>query len=76
MTAKEYLQNKYPQMRNHLWNSNPHIDDDWVANMMEEYATSREQEAFKAGFVIAARDDSFYPDQWREVFKAWKGDTK
>ncbi len=38
MTAREYLENKYPQMRGHLWNTNPDIDDDWVAEMMTEYA--------------------------------------
>jgi hypothetical protein len=25
-------------MRGHLWNTNPNIDDDWVAEMMTEYA--------------------------------------
>jgi len=40
-TAKEFLQNKYPQMRGHLWNSNPNINDEWVAEIMEEYASEQ-----------------------------------
>lgn len=43
ITAKEYLQNKYPQMRGHLWNSNEHINDDWIAEMMEGFATIHAQ---------------------------------
>jgi len=35
--AKEYLQKKYPQMRGHLWNATD-IDDNWVAQMMTEFA--------------------------------------
>lgn len=37
-TAKEFLQNKYPQMRGEKWNSNEVINDEWIAQMMEEYA--------------------------------------
>lgn len=44
MTAKEYLQSKYPQMAGEKWNSNPHIDDDWVAGMMAEYAEKKNPE--------------------------------
>jgi hypothetical protein len=43
ITAKEYLQNKYPQMRGHLWNSNELINDDWIAEMMDEFATLHAQ---------------------------------
>jgi len=39
-TAKKYLQDKYPQMRGHLWNSNPNINDEWLAEIMEEYAST------------------------------------
>ena len=35
-TAKEYLQNKYPSMKKH-WNETD-IDDNWVAQMMEDYS--------------------------------------
>ena len=38
-TAKEFLQNKYPQMRGEKWNSHAIIDDNWTAQMMEEYAS-------------------------------------
>ncbi|NLE03123.1 MAG: hypothetical protein GX640_24900 [Fibrobacter sp.] len=44
ITAKEYLQNKYPQMRGHLWNSNELINDDWIAEMMDEFATLHVQQ--------------------------------
>ena len=37
MTPKEFLQNKYPQMRGGKWDSNETIDDNWVAQMMQEY---------------------------------------
>jgi len=37
-TAKEYLQDKYPQMSGAKWNSNPNINDEWIALTMEEYA--------------------------------------
>ena len=40
ITAKDFLQNKYPQLRGHFWNSNPNIDDNWVAQMMDEYSES------------------------------------
>jgi len=50
-TAKEFLQNKYPQMRGHLWNSNPNINDEWVAEIMEEYAS--EQTAKYKEFIEA-----------------------
>jgi hypothetical protein len=43
ITAKEYLQNKYPQMRGHLWNSNELINDDWIAEMMDDFATLHAQ---------------------------------
>ena len=36
MTAKEFLQEKYPSMRGNNWNRT-NIDDDWVAEMMTEY---------------------------------------
>lgn len=38
MTAKDYLQKKYPQMRGDKWNSHDVIDDNWVAQMMTEFA--------------------------------------
>lgn len=38
-TAKEFLQNKYPQMRGEKWNSNEVINDEWIAQMIEEYAS-------------------------------------
>ncbi len=37
MTPKEFLQNKYPEMRGNKWNSNEIIDDNWIAKMMQEY---------------------------------------
>ena len=36
MTAKEFLQNKYPSMKDH-WNEHEVINDNSVAEMMEEY---------------------------------------
>jgi len=38
MTAREYLENKYPQMRGDKWNTHDVIDDNWVAQMMTEFA--------------------------------------
>ena len=42
-TAKEYLQNKYPSMRGDRWNITD-IDDNWVAQMMEEYRNQPQAE--------------------------------
>lgn len=36
MKGKEYLQNRYPIMREH-WNESD-IDDNWIAQMMDEFA--------------------------------------
>ena len=47
-TAKEFLQHKYPSMKLH-WNET-NIDDNWVAQMMEEYA---HQAAIKQREAIA-----------------------
>lgn len=42
MTAKEFLQKKYPnQLGGDKWNSHQAINDEWVAQMMQEYAESR-----------------------------------
>ena len=42
MTGKEFLQNKYPnQLGGILWNTNEKIDDDWVAQMLDEYHESK-----------------------------------
>jgi hypothetical protein len=38
-TPKEYLQEKYPVMKEH-WDEHEIIDDEWVAQMMQEYAES------------------------------------
>ena len=38
-TPKEYLQEKYPVMKEH-WNQHETINDEWVAQMMQEYAES------------------------------------
>lgn len=37
MTAKEFLQERYPDLRDNNWNNNPYIGNNWVARMMEEY---------------------------------------
>jgi hypothetical protein len=38
MTGKEFLQKKYPeQLGGDRWNASPSIDDNWVAQMCEEY---------------------------------------
>ncbi len=39
LSAQEFLQGKYPQMRGEKWNSNENINDNWIAEMMEEYAS-------------------------------------
>jgi len=36
LSAKEWLQNKYLYLKRH-WNEHEHIDDNWVAQMMQEY---------------------------------------
>ena len=36
MTAKEFLIQKYPEMKDE-WNNHEIIDDNWVAAMMKEY---------------------------------------
>jgi hypothetical protein len=38
MTAREYLEKKYPQMSGDKWNTHDVIDDNWVAQMMTEFA--------------------------------------
>lgn len=50
MKAKEYLQEKYPQLRGKNWNSHSVINDDWVAEMMEAYAKDQIEKAFEAGY--------------------------
>jgi len=37
-SAKEFLEKKYPQMRDLKWSGNQYIDDNWVARQCEEYA--------------------------------------
>ena len=49
ISAKEYLQNKYPSMRGNKWNNHEIIDDDWVSQMMEEYAQSYHQARAEEG---------------------------
>ena len=44
----EYLENKYPQMRGDKWNTHDVINDNWVAEMMTEYAEAKAKEAFEA----------------------------
>lgn len=45
MTGKEFLQNKYPkQLGGALWNTNENIDDNWVAQMLDEYHESKVKE--------------------------------
>lgn len=41
LSAQEFLQGKYPQMRGEKWNSNENINDNWIAEMMEEYASQQ-----------------------------------
>jgi len=39
-TAKQFLQNKYPEMRGENWNITD-IDDNWIAEQMELFANER-----------------------------------
>lgn len=34
LSAQEFLQGKYPQMRGEKWNSNENINDNWIAEML------------------------------------------
>lgn len=47
MTAREYLENKYPQMRGDKWNTHDVIDDNRIAQMMTEFSDLRAKEAVK-----------------------------
>ncbi|MGK0446546.1 MAG: hypothetical protein ACJA2M_000315 [Polaribacter sp.] len=38
MSAKKFLQDKYPQMRGDKWDSHETINDDWITIQMQEYA--------------------------------------
>ena len=49
MTAREYLENKYTQMRGDKWNTHDVINDNWVAEMMTEYAEAKAKEAYTEG---------------------------
>ena len=45
--AKKFLQKKYPQMRGYKWDSNPNINDNWIAEMMGAFALSQLSDASK-----------------------------
>ena len=47
MTAKKFLQDKYPEMRGDKWNSHEVIDDNWVVKMMEDYHKYKTSEKAK-----------------------------
>lgn len=79
--AKKYLQNKYPQMRGVLWNSNPNINDDWIATVMEEYATQYQEDMKEYIFEVARQfhrlgkyygstSDTHFTDIYEETIKA------
>lgn len=53
MTAREFLENKYPQMRGEKWNSDPSIDDNWIAQMMTEFAHQTNKVTFEQRVEIA-----------------------
>ena len=65
-TAKEYLQDKYPQMRGHLWNSNPNINDEWLAEIMEEYASTLKE-------LVKAYEEYF---KFIDEFNPFSGDDE
>ena len=71
LTAKEFLQNKYPNsMKGVKWNSNNHIDDNWVANMMEEYANQqRTSERSKEYSVVLGQKGIHSPSFILEIFQ-------
>ena len=60
MTAKEYLQNKYVSMRGARWNCT-NIDDNWVAQMMEEYHLS-EVEKLNIPVVVGRSEQLVCPE--------------
>ena len=55
-SAKEFLEKKYPQMRDLKWSGNQYIDDNWVARQCEEYAKlNRDYHLTKQAEVIAEK---------------------
>ena len=70
ITAKEYLQNKYPSMKEN-WNATD-IDDNWVAEQMEEFAVEKQRnkklnevgDSFVEGERVLVKDK--HHDSWVE----------
>ena len=60
MSAKKWLQSKYPYMMNH-WNENEHIDDNWIAKQMEQYHREQIREEYspekREAFIQAIFND-------------------
>lgn len=40
-TGKDYLQKKYPEMKGDKWNTHEVINDNWIAEQMDEYVEYR-----------------------------------
>ena len=85
LSAKEWLQNKYLYLKRH-WNEHEHIDDNWVAQMMQEYRqqgmpSTADSEDKLIELADKLKLDFTKPDNlmlgWRMCFEwinKWKGE--
>jgi hypothetical protein len=71
MTPKEFLQAKYPQMRGDNWNIHEIIDDNWVAQMMQEYK-DKEFSLNGVGCSLPTKEEMFIEELQRyNLEKEW-----